>query len=117
MARELKIGVINSNVTTAISISNILENNGYKTFQSYDIDDALNKSKDPSVRLVIIDTNLTTKKGIDNSEIAKKFSKQKIIFVSYSPEEEIKTNSKNVIAVIRKPVDINELLSFVNKVS
>ena len=111
---KIKIGVIDDHVQTAISLSQLLEFNGFKTFQAYNLKDAIEKTKQEKPDLLILDIQL----GYDEEgyEIAKELSNQKILFIaSFDYDSKKIKKFRNVIGTLKKPVDNNELLKAVRK--
>jgi len=113
-ASDIKLGVIDDNVQTAVSITQLLEFNGFKTFQAYNAKDAVAKAKKEKPDLLILDIKLGF--GETGYDVAKELPKQKILFISGYDMDKNKIKSfSNVIGSLTKPVDINELLKLIRK--
>lgn len=111
---DFKIGVVDDHVQTAVSISQLLNMNGFKTFQAYNVQDAISKAKAEKPELLISDIRLgNDEEGFD---VAKQLPNQKILFMSGfdMDREKIKT-FKNVIGALVKPIDNDELLKLIRK--
>lgn len=114
MVKKILIGIIDDHVQTAVSISQVLENNGFETFQAYNSKEAVDKIKSQEPDLVITDIRLEGEvTGID---IAKMFPKQKFLLITGFDfgKDELK-NVNNFIGILRKPVDIDQLLDIIRK--
>ncbi len=112
-AGDFKIGIVDDHIQTAISISQLLETNGFKTFQTYNVHDTIERVPSEKPDLLLLDMKLNDGSGYD---VATKLSKQKIVFISgYDMDvKKIKT-FKNVIGTLIKPIDNELLLKMVRK--
>jgi len=109
---DIRIGIVDDHIQTAISISQMLEYHGFKTFQAYNSKDALVMVKEKKPELLITDLKLgESKTGYD---LAKELPKQKVLFITGYELDKNKP-LKNVIGTLRKPIDINELLKIVER--
>lgn len=114
MAEKPLIGIVDDHPQTAISISEMLEYNGFKTWQAYSGEKALEMCEEQKPALMILDIKMGKMNGF---EVAEKLPKQKIIFMTGFDIEKSKADEfKNVVGLIRKPVDIDELLKKVRKI-
>jgi two-component system, response regulator, stage 0 sporulation protein F len=113
--KDFEIGIVDDNVQTAISISQILEHNGFKTFQAYNVDDAIRECNSRKPALLPLDLRLGGgKMGYD---VAEKIRGQEILFITgYDVDEAKLSKLKNVRGVLAKPIDIDSLLSKVREV-
>jgi DNA-binding NtrC family response regulator len=115
MTEKKVIGIIDDHVQSAISLSQILENNGFKTFQAYNCSDAVKAIKEKNPDIVIVDFS-----SIENSEkcgLSVNLPKKKILFILNDHEEDRKKikKYKNVIGIVEKPIDIEEVLKILRK--
>jgi DNA-binding response OmpR family regulator len=111
---EFKIGIIESNIQTAISISTALEFRGFRTFQAYSIDDGIKLTKSEKPDLLIVDFVMLGERG--NSFILS-MPHQKIILMSVYEMDELQTNRfKNIVGTLKKPIDDDELINLVKEV-
>ncbi|MEK6885561.1 MAG: response regulator [Nanoarchaeota archaeon] len=111
---DIKIGIIDDHVQTAVSLSQLLDYNGFKTFQAYNVKDAIAKAKKEKPDLLLLDIRLgNDEEGYD---IAKELPKQKVLFMSGFEIDRDKIKSfKNAIGALEKPVDIRVLLKVIRK--
>jgi len=113
-ASDIKLGIIDDNVQTAISISQVLEFNGFKTFQAYNTKDAIEKIKKEKPDLLILDVKLGYKES--GYDVAKEFPNQKILFITgYDLDENKIKKFNNVIGTLKKPTNIDDILNLVRK--
>jgi len=113
-AKDLKIGVVDDDFQTAVSISQLLEFNGFKTFQAYNSQEALAKTKEQRPDLLLVDIWL--REELNGYGLAKLLPNQKIIFFTgYEIDNKKIKEFKNVITALRKPVDIYDLLKILRK--
>lgn len=111
---EIKLGIIDDHIQTAVSIAQLLEYNGFKTFQAYNLDDALKKTKKEKPDLLILDIKLGF--GESGYELAKELPNQKILFITgYDVDKNKLKKFSNVIGSLEKPVNIEDLLKVVRK--
>lgn len=114
MVKKILVGIVDDHIQTAVSISQVLENNGFETFQVYNSKDAIEKIRSQKPGLVITDIRLEGEvSGID---IAKLFPKQKFLLITgFDFGKGELTNVKNLIGILRKPLDINQLIDILRK--
>lgn len=109
--KELRIGIVDNHIQTAIGISNMLENAGYKTYQAYTADDGIELCKKEKLPIMIFDTNLLP--DLDGKIC---FLSTKIVLVGFQTGK-IKECEKKVIGFVKKPIEIDELLRILKKSS
>lgn len=114
MADKKTILVVDDHIQTAVSLSQFLDNNGFKTFQAYNGIDAINKSKKEKPDLVLLDIKIPKMSGF---EVAEELKGQKILFMTAYEDlgRQASKNTKNCLGVLKKPVDTDELLKKINK--
>jgi len=105
---EFNVLVVDDHPQTAVGIATILDNEGFKTFEAYNRDDAIEICEEKKIDLVIID---------EKTELGECLKEKKILITSYEevPKEKIK-RLKNLAGIVKKPVDAEELLPVVRKV-
>jgi DNA-binding NtrC family response regulator len=101
------IGIIDSHIQTAVSVSQILDYAGYKTFQAYNEEDARNKIIRFKPCLLIISSSFIEDK---TCTWIKEVSEYKVIVILMSHEGKTPCNIKNIVATITKPIDSEKLL-------
>ena len=112
--KEYKIGIIDDHVQSAISLSNTLEYEGFKTFQAYNGEDAMKISKKENPDIFIMDIRM--KDGIDGYTLAKNLDKTKLLFTSGSAVDKKKiVGIKNIIGIVEKPINTDEVLKILRK--
>jgi DNA-binding response OmpR family regulator len=111
---EFLIGIIDDHIQTGVNISQILEFNGFKTFQAYSLEDAIKLIGEKDPDLIILDVCMQY--NHEGYEIAKKFPKKKVLFMSASNPEEKMLKMKNIGGYIEKPINSEELLKKVRKI-
>lgn len=105
------IAVLDGSVQTAISVSGILENAGFKTFQGYNLEDGENLANKEKIDLFLIDITLDGASGLDAAKILTKY---KVIIISAGKIEDSKLKGlKNIVGFVSKPVDPEELVNVV----
>lgn len=113
-SKKILVAIIDDHVQTATQISQILEFNGFKTFQAYNIEDAVEKIKSENPDLAVIEVMLGGK--VSGIGLAKMFPKLKVIFLTGS---ELKKSDlkgvKGLVAVVKKPVAADEVLQNIRK--
>jgi response regulator RpfG family c-di-GMP phosphodiesterase len=100
--------VVDDHVQTTVSISNFLDENGIRTFQAYNFEDALeiNEVRNPSI--IVINSFIH---GKDAFEIISKIPKKKFIILSPAMGDTTKfSNKKEVIAILEKPISNKDIL-------
>ena len=109
-----KVVVADDHIQTAINIANFLDFRGIKTFQAYNMKDAVNLCKKEKPDLLIVDVKMS---GIINGDcnIEKELPSQKILFLA-SENEPKKARCRNSFGVISKPVDNDILLNKIKKI-
>ncbi len=111
--KSFKVGIVDDHVQTAVSISQMLKYNGYKTFQSYSGKDAVKDAKKEKPDLMLVDVRMD---GFSGYDVAKALSKVKMFFMTGYDIEEIEIKKyKNVLEVLKKPIDMNDLLGRLKK--
>jgi two-component system response regulator (stage 0 sporulation protein F) len=78
-AEKILIGVVDDNAQVAISIAQLLEYNGYATYQAYNGIDAIELTKEKKPALLLLDIKMNMMSGY---EVAKKLANQKILFMT-----------------------------------
>ncbi len=113
-SKKSLIGVADDNPQVATTLAQLLEHNGFDTYQSYDGSDAVHITADRKPVLLICDIRMP---GISGYDVAKMLPNQKILFVTgFEIEEEKIKGLKNVIGTMKKPIDINTLLVKIKEV-
>ncbi|MFH0733852.1 MAG: response regulator [bacterium] len=113
-AKDFKIGIVDDHVQTAISISQILEFDGFKTYQAYNAEDAIAKTKEQKPDLLLL--NIRLGKNVSGYDIVQELPQQKILFLIGGGADPNKIKKfKNVIGAITKPVDKSKLLKIIRK--
>jgi DNA-binding response OmpR family regulator len=110
---DLLIAIVDDNVGTVTSISNILDSKGFRTVWAYNGAEAVKLCKSAKPNLLILDVRMPNMTGFD---IAKQLPGQKILFMS-AHEDSIEEASKikGSIGVIKKPISAGELIDRVRK--
>ena len=113
MEEQKIIAIVGSHVDTVTNISNYLEGKGYKTVWAYLGMQAIPLCKSNSPRLLIMDATLA---GAGAFEIAKILPEQKIlVMTALTDTEQLAKQFKNIIGVISKPIDLEEVETYVKK--
>ena len=107
------IQIVDDHIQTAVSISQILDYEGYKTIQVYNALEAIEVCKKQKPDLLILDIRLN---GLTGYDVAEKLPGQKILFITgYEPAESRAKEFKNSIGLLKKPLDMAQLLAIVKK--
>jgi len=110
---DFTIGIVDSHIQTAISISEFLENKGFHSFEAFNANKARAKCETENPDLLLVATVLD---GEDGYDLAKTLKKYKILFLASSKIEKSKSEGlKNIIGQIHKPVNNEELLKKIKK--
>jgi two-component system response regulator (stage 0 sporulation protein F) len=107
--KDFKIGIADGHIQTAIGVSEVLENEGFKTFQAYNGQDTIKICKNEKIDILIMGAVLD---GMTGYQVAEALPNQKI-FLICDPENAKKM--KNIVAYIQKPVDDDELIKTLRK--
>ncbi|VVB80283.1 Response regulator receiver domain protein [uncultured archaeon] len=112
-SKKVLVAIVDDHVQTAVAISQILEFNGFRTFQAYNIEEAIQKIKSENPDLAIIEFMLDGESGVD---LAKKFPKLKVIFLTGSEltESDLK-GVRKLVGIVKKPISNDEILELVRK--
>lgn len=110
---KFKIGIVEDHIQSAIFIANMLENEGFKTFQAYNAADTLKMVEQEKPDLLLLDVKMDHTSGFD---IAKQIPKTEIFLLTgFDISKSELSKYKNVLGIIRKPVDIRILMDVVRK--
>lgn len=109
--KDIRVFIVDDNIQLVTSISNYLENKGFKTIWAYNEDDAVKIYSLEKPSVVVLGAIFKNNTGFD---IAKKIPGAKIIFVTSHPEmiQEAK-KTKGFVSVIEKPVDLEGLTNII----
>ena len=111
--KDFKIGIVDDHVQTAVSLSQILENEGFKTFQAYEPKEAIAACKKEKPDLLLLDIRLN---GMTGFEIADRLPGIKVLFLTgYDIDDEEVARHKNAVGVMQKPVDLDDLVKKVRE--
>lgn len=112
--QKLKIAVVDDHIQTVVNITSFLDNEGFKTVQSYNCDDSVKLSKKENPDLLVID--LKTVCGQFGCNIGKTIPNQKVLFLGEDGLDESNIKGmKDVVGILKKPVDNGELLKMIKK--
>lgn len=109
---DFLLGIVDSHVQTAISLSNYLEFYGFKTLQAYNQEDVLKMIRENKFDLILLDMTLN---GTNGPIVIQTFPKSKFILM-VSEEKFSSLKFPNVLGVLKKPIDNAQLLVFIRKV-
>jgi two-component system response regulator (stage 0 sporulation protein F) len=114
MAKKQQIiGIADNHVQTAITVSEVLDNEGYKTIQAYNFEDAIKIAKEEKPDLMVVGGFIDGKTCFD---LAKALPNQKMALVTDCVHSKgALKNFKNIKACMQKPVDNDVLLRVVKK--
>jgi DNA-binding response OmpR family regulator len=108
-SEKVLIGIIDDNPQVATSIAQLLDYNGFDTYQAYNGSDAVHLAEERKPALLVCDIRM---EGISGYDVAKMLPNQKILFMTgYDIEETKMDGLKNVVGLMRKPIDINALVT------
>lgn len=111
---QIKIAVVGGHVDSVTNICNYLDGKGFKPFWAYLGNEVVSLCANNSPDLLIMDSTLT---GLGAFEAAKLLPKQKIIVMTALDDvEALAAQFKNIVGVIKKPVDLEELEKLIRKV-
>jgi len=110
--KEFLIEIVDSHIQNAVSLSQFLEFLGYKTLQAYDFKEAIRLAEENNPGVILLDLTLN---GPTGKSVAEKLPNKKVILMV--PLDSHEKPSKNIIAVIKKPVDNEELEKLLKKLS
>ena len=114
IGKKIVIAIVDDHVQTAISLSQILEHEGFKTLQAYNGRDAIDLCKKEKPDLLILDIRM---EGMSGFEVARALPEQKILFMTgFDDITDAETAQyKNVVGLMRKPIDNQELVRVVKE--
>ncbi len=102
--KDYKILIVDDHIQTAVYLSNMLEYEGFKTFQAYDRDDAVKLVHEQKPDLILLDLALHKTTGF---EVAKQLPQEKIMLMTgYNLEAGTISKFKNIVEIMPKPIDI-----------
>ena len=110
---DLLIEIIEDNIYSVTSLSNYLENEGFRTIWAYNGKEGIELCKKKNPDLVIIDVKMKEMSGF---EVAKQISDKKVIFMT--GEESLMEKAKKYkqsLGVVKKPVDHEEIIEIIKK--
>lgn len=105
-----KIVIIYGHIQSAISVSNFLEFQGFRTSEAYNCQSGKDLIKEQDPGCVIIDSAF----GTEAKEIIKNFPKKQFILLCLFENDS--TKSKNILGKVLKPVDNEEILNLLKKI-
>lgn len=112
--KEINVLIVDDHIQTAVSISQLLEYQGFKTSQAYNGIDAVNKAKKEKPDLLLLDIKIPKMSGF---EVAEELKGQKILFMTAYDDLEKKAHQfKGCLGVIKKPVDPEFLIDKIRKI-
>jgi len=107
------IAICDDHIQTAISISQILEHEGYRTVQAYSAVDAIAICEKQKPDFLILDIRLD---GFSGYDVAQRLPKQKLVFITGFDINETRVKEfKNAVGVMAKPIDMEELIKVVKR--
>jgi len=113
-SKKILIGITDDAPQVATALAQLLEHNGFDTYQASDGSDAVHLTEEKKPALLICDIRLG---GISGYDVARMLPKQKILFITgFDIEKEKIAGLSNVVGTMRKPIDIDRLLELINKV-
>jgi len=114
----IKILIVDDDMALCKTISHILKAEGYYIKIAYDGESALNKLKDERFNLMIVDSKLNEKNGLQVLEESKQIDPSLItIMISAYGNKKIRAKAKKLGAYsfLDKPFNIMKLIKTVNK--
>jgi CheY-like chemotaxis protein len=109
----MKILVVDDHTQSATSISRMVEFWGNSSIEAYNADDAIKLAKEEHPDLIILDLIM---EGKDGYYVLKELPKNKFIVVSgFEPKEKELKKYKNVLSIVKKPIDFEQLEKIVKK--
>ena len=108
-----KIGIVDDQIQIPVSLAELLEHYGFKTFHCFNGNDAIKMSNEEKPDLLLLDIVMPE---IGGFEVAKALPEQKVIFMTgYEADMKKVKSFKNCVGFLRKPVTITELLNTIKK--
>jgi len=114
----IKILIVDDDMALCKTISHILKAEGYYIKIAYDGESALNKLKDERFNLMIVDSKLNEKNGLQVLEESKQIDPSLItIMISAYGNKKIRAKAKELgtYSFLDKPFNIMKLIKTVNK--
>jgi two-component system sensor histidine kinase/response regulator len=112
--KQYKIGIVDDQIQIPVSLAELLEHYGFKTFHCFNGKDAIRISKEEKPDLLLLDIVMPEVGGFD---VAKALPDQKVIFMTgYEVDLKKVKSFKNCVGFLKKPVTIEELLLTIKKV-
>ncbi|MBS3091052.1 response regulator [Candidatus Pacearchaeota archaeon] len=110
---NIKVALIGNHVDTITNMSNYLRSKGIETCWAYLGNEAVSLCKNNNPDILIMDSTMS---GMGAFEAAKLLPKQKIIVMTgLSDIEFLASHIKNIVGVVKKPVDLEELEKLIRK--
>lgn len=111
--KPILIAIVDDHIDTVTSLSNFLESQGFKTVWAYSGEDAIDLCKKNKPDLLLTDIRMP---GMSGFELAEKLKDQpKLFMTAYDNMEEKAKKYKPSWGIIKKPVDVSELLEIIKK--
>ena len=114
----IKILIVDDDMALCKTISHILKAEGYYIKIAYDGESALNKLKDERFNLMIVDSKLNEKNGLQVLEESKQIDPSLItIMISAYGNKQVRAKAKELgtYSFLNKPFNIMKLIKTVNK--
>jgi DNA-binding response OmpR family regulator len=114
ISKKILVAIVDDHVQTAVQISQILEFNGFRTFQAYNIEEAIKKIKSENPDLAVIEVMLNGE--VSGIGLAKLFPKLKVIFLTgFELKQSDLRGVKNLVGIVKKPVSTEDVLNLARK--
>lgn len=101
------------------TLCDILELHGWETFRGYDGESAVALAAEHEVDLLLMDIRMPRLNGVEafHAIRAQREQAKAVLMTAYAPEETLSQAERvGVVHVLRKPLDVAELVSVLNDV-
>ena len=111
--RELVVAIVGSHVDSVTAISNYLEARKMRTCWAYIGTEAIALCRMNNARILVMDSTMA---GMGAFEVAKLFPEQKMIVITALDDvDQLASQFRNIVGVVKKPVDYEELENLIKK--
>jgi len=111
--KDFLIAIVDDHIQTAVAISQMLEHAGFRTAQTYSPADGITLCERLNPDLLLLDIKLD---GVTGYYVAEKLPEQKLLFITGFDVDETRVRDfPNAIGVMKKPLDMEELIQTVKK--
>lgn len=112
MDTRISVEIVDDRAPEVVALTPLLEKKGFKVIQAFDSEEAINIAKKDKPDIMLLEIQLDCLNGYD---VARLLPNQRILFMTQLEVQESEVKRfKNVLGLIKKPIDIDELSKKIN---